>query len=59
MQSLIHEWSGIAELENLSADVVQETAEMNRVYAELIQKYPPFAEALLVLEDLKARLEEL
>lgn len=59
VQSLIHEWSGIAELENLSADVIQETEEMNRVYAELIQKYPSFAEALLVLEDLKARLEEL
>ena len=59
VQNLIHEWSGIAELENLSPDVVQETDEMNRVYAELIQKYPPFAEALLVLEDLKARLEEL
>ena len=59
VQNLIHEWSGIAELENLSPDVVQETEEMNRVYAELIQKYPSFAEALLVLEDLKARLEEL
>lgn len=59
VQNLIHEWSGIAELENLSQDVVQETEEMNRVYAELIQKYPSFAEALLVLEDLKARLEEL
>ena len=59
VQNLIHEWSGIAELENLSPDVVQETDEMNRVYAELIQKYPSFAEALLVLEDLKARLEEL
>ena len=59
VQNLIHEWLGIAELENLSPDVVQETEEMNRVYAELIQKYPSFAEALLVLEDLKARLEEL
>ena len=59
VQNLIHEWSGIAELENLSPDVVQETEEMNRVYAELIQKYPSFAEALLVLEDLKARLDEL
>ena len=59
VQNLIHEWSGIAELENLSADVIQETEEMNRIYAELIKKYPSFAEALLVLEDLKARLQEL
>ena len=59
VQGLIHEWSGIAELENLSQDVVLETEEMNKVYAELLAKYPSFAEALLILEDLKARLEEL
>ena len=52
-------WSGIAELEDLSADVIQEVEEMNRIYAELILEYPSFAEALLILEDLKARLEEL
>ena len=32
---------------------------MNQIYAELIETYPGFAEALLVLEDLKSRLEEL
>ncbi|NKB33091.1 MAG: hypothetical protein GKR91_08340 [Pseudomonadales bacterium] len=59
VQDLIHEWSGIAELENLSQEVVLETEEMNRVYAELVATYPGFQEALLILEDLKARLEEL
>ena len=47
------------DVENLSEWVEQETSEMNRVYAELIQKHVSFAEALLILEDLKARLEEL
>ena len=59
VQNFIYDWSGIAELEDLSEDVLQETEEMNRIYAELIKEYPSFAEALLVLEDLKARLEEL
>lgn len=59
MQDFLYDFSGIAELENLSTDVIQEREEMNRVYAELIEKYPSFAEALLVLADLKARLEEL
>ena len=59
VQNFIYDWSGIAELEDMSKDVIQETEEMNRIYAELIRKYPSFAEALLVLEDLKARLEEL
>ncbi len=59
IQEFIHEFSGIAELEDISQDVEQETAEMNRVYAELIETYPAFAEALLILEDLKTRLEEL
>jgi hypothetical protein len=59
VQGLIHEWSGIAELENLSQEVVLETEEMNKVYAELLAQYPSFAEALLILEDLKGRLEEL
>ncbi len=59
VQNFIYDWSGIAELEDMSEDVLQETEEMNRIYAELIQEYPSFAEALLVLEDLKARLEEL
>jgi len=48
-----------ADLENLSEEVEQETDEMNQVYVELIQKHASFAEALLILEDLKARLEEL
>jgi hypothetical protein len=59
VQNFIYDWSGIAELEDMSEDVLQETEEMNRIYAELIQEYPSFAEALLVLEDLKARLDEL
>ena len=59
VQNFIYDWSGIAELEDMSKDVIQETEEMNRIYAELIRKYPSFAEALLVLEDLKARLDEL
>ena len=59
VQNFIYDWSGIAELEDMSEDVLQETEEMNRIYAELIQEYPSFAEALLVLEDLKARLVEL
>ncbi|MDA1369478.1 MAG: hypothetical protein O2971_01785 [Proteobacteria bacterium] len=59
IRDFIHDFSGIAELENLSEETTQETEEMNRVYAELIENYPSFAEALLVLADLKARLEEL
>ena len=58
-RDFLHDFAGIADLENLSDDVIQETEEMNRVYAELIQQYPSFGEALLVLQDLKARLEEL
>ena len=59
VQEFIYDWSGIAELEDMSEEVIQETEEMNRIYAELIREYPSFAEALLVLEDLKDRLEEL
>ena len=55
----IQEFDGVAELQELEASVKIETDEMNAVYASLIEKYSPFAEALLVLEDLKARLEEL
>lgn len=58
-RDFLHDFAGIAEYENLSEDVIQETEEMNRIYAGLIQQYPSFGEALLVLEDLKARLEEL
>ena len=58
-QKFIKEWSGIAELENLSDKVILEYEEMNALYAELIQKYPAFAEALAILEDLKGRLAEL
>ncbi|MDP6535008.1 MAG: hypothetical protein QGG02_01475 [Gammaproteobacteria bacterium] len=58
-REFMHDFAGIADLENVSDDVIQETEEMNRVYAELIQQYPSFGEALLVLQDLKARLEEL
>lgn len=52
-------WTGVAEMEDLGQEVVQETEEMNRIYANLIETYPAFEEALLILEDLKARLEEL
>tara|TARA_B100000470_G_scaffold238_1_gene146 strand:+ start:287 stop:760 length:474 start_codon:yes stop_codon:yes gene_type:complete len=58
-QEFFQEFTASVDLENLSEWVEQETSEMNRVYAELIQKYVSFAEALLILEDLKARLEEL
>lgn len=58
-QEFVYEWSGIAELESLDGKLANEIAQMNAAYAELIQKYPAFAEALLVLQDLKARLEEL
>ena len=58
-QEFFQEFTASVDLENLSDWVEQETGEMNRVYAELIQKYVSFAEALLILEDLKARLEEL
>jgi len=55
----VQEFSGVAELQSLEANVKIETDEMNAIYAALIDKYSSFAEALLVLEDLKARLEEL
>ena len=58
-QEFFQEFTASVDLENLSEWVEQETGEMNRVYAELIQKYVSFAEALLILEDLKARLKEL
>ena len=58
-QEFFQEFTASVDLENLSEWVEQETGEMNRVYAELIQKHVSFAEALLILEDLKARLEEL
>ena len=59
IQEVVNGFDGIAELEDLSADVMQENEEMNRIYAELIEAFPGFAEALLILEDLKSRLEEL
>ena len=59
VRRFIQEFDGVAELQSLEASVKIETDEMNAVYASLIEKYSPFAEALLVLEDLKARLEEL
>ena len=59
IQEVVNGFDGIAELEDLSADVMQENEEMNRIYAELIETFPGFAEALLILEDLKSRLEEL
>ena len=58
-QEFFQEFTASIDLENLSEWVEQETGEMNRVYAELIQKHVSFAEALLILEDLKARLKEL
>ena len=58
-QEFLQEFNTSADLENLSEEVEQETDEMNQVYVELIQKHASFAEALLILEDLKARLEEL
>lgn len=58
-QNFIKEWSGVAELENLSDQVASEFEEMNTFYAELIQEYPAFAEALAILADLKAHLAEL
>jgi hypothetical protein len=59
MRRFVQEFAGVAELQALEANVKIETDEMNAVYAALIDKHPSFAEALLVLEDLKARLEEL
>ena len=59
VRRFIQEFDGVAELQSLEASVKTETDEMNAVYAALIEKHSPFAEALLVLEDLKARLEEL
>ena len=58
-QEFLQEFNTSADLENLSEEVEQETDEMNQVYVELIHKHASFAEALLILEDLKARLEEL
>lgn len=58
-REFLQEFNTSADLENLSEEVEQETDEMNQVYVELIQKHASFAEALLLLEDLKARLEEL
>ena len=58
IRDLVQDFSGIAELQSLEANVKTETDEMNAVYAALIAKYPSFAEALLILKDLKARLEE-
>ena len=58
-REFLQEFNTSADLENLSEEVEQETDEMNQVYVELIQKHASFAEALLILEDLKARLEEL
>ena len=58
-REFLQEFNTSADLENLSEEVEQETEEMNLVYAELIQEHASFAEALLILEDLKARLEEL
>ena len=59
MRRFVQEFDGIAELRSLEASVKIEMDEMNAVYAALIEKHLSFAEALLVLEDLKARLEEL
>jgi hypothetical protein len=59
MRRFVQEFDGVAELRSLEANVKIEMDEMNAVYAALIEKHLSFAEALLVLEDLKARLEEL
>jgi hypothetical protein len=59
MRRFVQEFDGVAELRSLEANVKIEMDEMNAVYAALIEKHFSFAEALLVLEDLKARLEEL
>jgi len=59
MRQFIHEFSGVAELQSLEANVKKEMDEMNAVYVELIKKHASFSEALLILEDLKAHLEEL
>ncbi len=59
IRNFIHDFSGVAELQALEANVKTETDAMNAVYAELIEKHASFAEALLILEDLKARLKEL
>ena len=59
MRQFIHEFSGVAELQSLEASVKKEMDEMNAVYVELIKKNASFSEALLILEDLKAHLEEL
>jgi hypothetical protein len=59
IMNFIYDFSGVAELQSLEAHVKIETDEMNAVYAELMKKYSSFAEALLVLQDLKAHLEEL
>jgi hypothetical protein len=59
MQEFLHEFNGVAELQALESSVKNETDEMNKVYAELIEEHASFAEALLILQDLKIRLEEL
>ena len=58
-QNFIKEFTGVADLEDLRGQTGPEFEQMNAVYAELIQKYSSFAEALAILEDLKARLTEL
>jgi hypothetical protein len=59
IMNFIYDFSGVAELQSLEVHVKVERDEMNAVYAELMKKYSSFAEALLVLQDLKAHLEEL
>ncbi len=58
-QEFVREFSGSAELDTLNAYVAEDYARMNAVYAELMQKYPSFGEAVLILADLQARLKEL
>lgn len=58
-QEFVQAFTGSAELDTLSVYVAEDYTRMNAVYAELIQKYPSFAEALLILQDLQARLKEL
>ena len=58
-QEFVQAFTGSADLDSLSVHVAEDYARMNAVYAELIQKYPSFGEALLILEDLQARLKEL
>lgn len=58
IRNFVQDFSGVAEMQSLEEHVKIETDEMNAVYAELMEKYSSFAEALLILEDLKVRLEE-